>query len=129
MTQEEIDNGNGLIRTFDNPLMKIKDGWVVVGDDDEKIYPIRSVKYHSDWNMLMPVVEKIESMGNTIVEIGKKHCRIQPILYNKERDCMQWEMMHENKKNSKIEAVWFSVVSFIKWHNSQKANTLLANGK
>ena len=70
---------------------------------------ISSLKYHEDWNWLMEVVEKIESLGYRI-EIVKHICRIY--LSNKETIII-------SENTPKIEAVYNAVVEFIKWYNNQ----------
>ena len=70
---------------------------------------ISSLKYHKDWNWLMEVVEKIESLGYRI-EIVKHICRIY--LSNKETIVI-------SENIPKIEAVYSTVVEFIKWYNNQ----------
>ena len=63
--------------------------------------------YHKDWNWLIEVVEKIESLGYRI-EIVKHICRIY--LSNKETIVF-------SENTPKIEAVYNAVVEFIKWYN------------
>jgi hypothetical protein len=63
-------------------------------------------KYNSDWNWLMEVVEKIESLGAGI-EIYNNYCKI---IYND-------EIIYEIEENSKKESVYNASVEFIKWHN------------
>ena len=70
---------------------------------------ISSLKYHEDWNWLMEVVEKIESLGYRI-EIVKHICRIY--LSNKETIII-------SENIPKIEAVYNACVEFIKWYNNQ----------
>ena len=67
------------------------------------------LKFHSDWNWLMEVVEKIESLGYR-VEIAKHICRIY--LSNKETIII-------SENTPKIEAVYIACVEFIKWYNNQ----------
>ena len=71
-------------------------------------YFIDELKYHEDWNWLMEVVEKIESLGYRI-EIVKHICRIY--LSNKETIII-------SENTPKIEAVYNAVVEFIKWYNN-----------
>ena len=70
---------------------------------------ISSLKYHKDWNWLMEVVEKIESLGYRI-EIVKHICRIY--LSNKETIII-------SENTPKIESVYLACVEFIKWYNNQ----------
>lgn len=70
--------------------------------------------YHKDWNRLMPVIEKIESLGYDT--------RIRTHLPVKHLCSVNDE--HGNPdicevSSSKIEAVWLAVVKFIKWYNDQ----------
>ena len=72
-------------------------------------YFIDELKFHSDWNWLMEVVEKIESLGYRI-EIVKHICRIY--LSNKETIII-------SENTPKIESVYLACVEFIKWYNNQ----------
>ena len=76
-------------------------------------YFIDELKYHEDWNWLMVVVEKIESLGYRI-EIVKHICRIY--LSNKETIII-------SENTPKIEAVYNAVVEFIKWYNNQNKDS------
>ena len=67
------------------------------------------LKFHKDWNWLMEVVEKIESLGYRI-EIVKHICRIY--LSNKETIII-------SENTPKIEAVYIACVEFIKWYNNK----------
>ncbi len=71
---------------------------------------IDNLKYHTSWDWLMPVVEKIEAHG-AIVEIWLSLGRGCRIYFVKERN----EFIYES--NSTIESVYKSVVEFIKWYN------------
>ena len=70
---------------------------------------IEFLSYDSDWNWLMEVVEKIESLGYRI-EIVKHIGRIY--LSNKETIII-------SENTPKIEAVYIACVEFIKWYNNQ----------
>ena len=66
--------------------------------------PIKN--YHSDWNFLMEVVEKIESLS-------------------KEQKVINWSRQNKNifdfkLTESKIKAVYNACVTFIEWYNEQK---------
>jgi len=66
------------------------------------------MKYHSSWDWLMPVVEKIESLGlNTKIYTG--HTTIAS------RDA---SFISQKLNDSKIEATYEAVVEFIKWFNT-----------
>ena len=95
MTQEEIIEGNISIDKF-------MDNWLISRGFSET-----ELNYNSDYNTLMPVVEKIEREFNQVI-ITYEYCDI-PNIYNSQ------------KQNSKIEAVWIAVVEFINWYN-RKSN-------
>jgi uncharacterized protein YqgV (UPF0045/DUF77 family) len=67
-------------------------------------------KFHSDWDRLMEVVEKIERLGYRI-EIVKHICRI----YLSDKETI---IISENIP--KIEAVYNACIEFIKWYNENR---------
>ena len=124
MTQEQIIEGNKLISLFmgfKEEEIQAEDwcGCNVLEDNGFGGLEMFPANYHENWSRLMPVVEEIESIGQTYVEFGKKHCRIQPILYNPKKDCMEWQLLHETQCATKIEAVYSAVLKFITWYNQQ----------
>jgi hypothetical protein len=84
-----------------------------------------ALKYHSSWDWLMPVVEKIEnfSTGGEGYEYG--HAVIVNNWSVDIKDMLNGELRvsicpSSTKINSKIEAVYLAVVEFIKWYNKSK---------
>lgn len=69
--------------------------------------------YNENWNLLMPVVEKIEALGATVY-IRKSICEIAYI----ENNNAYCEVSEETP--SKIKAVWLAIVNFINWYNSNQ---------
>lgn len=73
------------------------------------------LKYHSDWNWLMAVIEKIEEKC-AFVLIGRMFCEItytNPLNTN----------VHFEKKlvsGVRINATYNACVEFIKWYNKQQ---------
>ena len=143
LTEEQIEENNKLIALFMGWSFGIVTGWLhgsregcYKKDEQGEItdfYSIYNLKYHSDWNRLMPVVEKIErikpfySVSNSaafwyddetdtedrsriqylcIISDNRSRIRINSANYYPERE-------------SKIIATWYAVVEFIKWYNSQ----------
>jgi hypothetical protein len=102
----EIIEGNKLICEFMGLV-----GYNEKGNPNEYGY------YHSQWEQLMPVVEKIESLDSRGIDcritIVKDTCDIY--YDNKER---QYEF-NLWADGSKIKAVWQSIIAFITWYNSQ----------
>ena len=71
---------------------------------------VKDLKYHLDWNWLMEVVEKIESLGYRVT-IVRHICRIDLTEESK-------LIISENIK--KIEAVYTVCFKFIQWYNENK---------
>ena len=148
MKQEEIIQNNKLIAEF----MNLNDQILSIGsmhswndspfyytteDSKEKVIEniAKYAKYHSSWDWLMPVVEKIESLrikgkyekhNNEIVNceylftvvISDKQCIINnyiiPQYYGIEEDLLK---LYDCRNTSKIDAVYKAVIEFIKWYN------------
>ena len=78
---------------------------------------IKSLLFHKDWNWLMEVVEKIESIKietyKVRVDIYFNCCQINPT---------HWEQLISiyGNKETKIEAVYNACIEFIKWYNENK---------
>jgi len=103
--------------------------------EGDKIWGITELKYHSEWDWLMPVVEKIENteLGdisihsetfeddiylncNVEIEIISLVCSIH--IYGNMRAFKDFICI--NNKKTKIEATWLACVEFIKWYNFNK---------
>lgn len=94
-------------------------GCNVLDDVFSGLKEMRHYAPNERWDDLMPVIEKIEAIGMTMVDIYKLHCRIQPVFYNISKDAMEWQLLHEERGKTKIEATYKTVLSFINWYNAQ----------
>lgn len=74
-----------------------------------KYSTISGLKYHYSWKWLMPVVEKIESMGYS-VKIIEDWCEIIGEDYDKVADF----------GGGKLISVYAAIVEFIKWYNKNR---------
>lgn len=75
-----------------------------------------TLHYHSSWDWLMPVVEKIEGLGWE-VQIGYHlYAKESEILVHDSGDSHHWTY----RNSSKIQAVYEAVIEFIKFYNEQK---------
>ena len=79
--------------------------------------------FQTDWNDLMEVVEKIESLGynlqknnNSYTIVGNR-INIKP-YYNK--NFYYKTSFNKTTETTKIEAVYNTCVTFIEWYNEQK---------
>ncbi len=87
---------------------------------------VRHLKYDSNWEWLMPVVEKIESIddphhGYFGVHISSNGCTIQAT--NLRTDKPMADPPHyfsDHCGDTKIEATWNAVVNFIQWYNKKE---------
>ena len=115
MTNEEIIEGNKLIAEFMGGKIEIHKSleeeivllgfeWYFTNIHD---WSSRNLQYHSSWDWLILVVEKIESMKHPVY-ISSNNCTI----YQSVGRDHGW-IIDKYGKN-KIEAVWLSVIEFIK---------------
>lgn len=105
MNNTEIIEGNKLIDKFMGAIRRTD-----YGKNNDYFSYISAIKYHSSWDWLMPVVEKIQSLGFKFI-IGDSN---RVTVYNKDYD---WRNGHT--EDFLIECVWHGVVQFIKWYNNQ----------
>jgi hypothetical protein len=141
MTQEEITKGNQLIARFMGyriiENLKEKEwtifehgkygaDWLFMSYDrdsfDEKVKEL--FKYHSSWEQLMPVVEKIESIqdefhGYFLVAIASNGCTIQGTNLRTDPDNFHPAYFNDVTLSTKIESTWYAVTQFIQWYNTQ----------
>ena len=136
MTHEEIIEGNKLIAEFlwgkqGNPEDRAPE-WYIGEDlpycDEDGYYqnvgamnPISSeiIQFHSSWDWLMPVVEKIINSNCSSAELcGEWYLNSSKYSFSMLND--QTNSCEGNSKNSLIEATWLAVVEFIKWYNQNK---------
>lgn len=128
MTQKQILEGNKLIAEFmgckkekNNPDLyhtghfyntEIETG-IGMQPSNEDVYGYDEMKYNSSWDWLMPVVEKIESLGFWI-NIKKNHVTV---AYDN-KNTYDSNMIHSEFGDiSKIERVYICVINFIKFYN------------
>lgn len=116
MVEQEIIEGNKLIAEFMN-VESFNDGRYGL----LYISPINGktefeLKYHSSWDWLMSVVEKIENDLHdsfNVDIVNKNQCEI---FRNGNEFIGGYGF--ETVYHSKIKAVYYSVVEFIKWYKS-----------
>jgi hypothetical protein len=76
---------------------------------------LAKMKFHSSWDWLMPVVEKIEAMQNRDVDaritIERDTCNIYFNNGTSQYEFNTWE------QSNKLKCVYEHLVEFIKWYN------------
>jgi len=90
-------------------------GFMNVKGDFQTDFTIGQLKFHKDWNWLMEVVEKIESLDyNFNITSGDATVLINHgVIYQTN--------IYRIDGTNKIQAVYNTCVEFIKWYNEQKA--------
>lgn len=101
----------------------------VLGDaywrhSDGANFYLSKMKYHTSWDWLMPVVEKIEAIkdnhhGHFAVYIGSNVCTIQATNLRTNKPMADpphyySEVVHDTK----LSATWLAVIAFITWYSS-----------
>lgn len=130
MTNEEILAGNRLIAEFMGATTCKHGIFEAVNFPDAtnegfKSYDLIYLKYHSSWDWLMAVVEKIESLGYWVkiygfIDLCGNHTSQCAIKRQKSNSDGEYIYEYEGQWNSsKIEAVWFACLEFIACHNEQ----------
>jgi hypothetical protein len=72
-----------------------------------------TLKYDIDWNWLMPVIDKIESLNLWEFDIYRQSCEVSfddiflanPITFT---------------RSTRLEATYSAVIAFLKWYNTQQ---------
>jgi len=107
-----------LSETFETPFLKLVDPNAFGNEQYSCKLQDFELEFHSDWNWLMRVVEKIENLQD------ENNCAI----YNVQIEQSFTEIIDNNTyetiiynidADSKIEAVYNTVIEFIKWYNEQ----------
>lgn len=123
MTEAEIIEANKVIAPFDGweEWIHAKGCWHHPERNITSLIAAEDFNYHASWDALMPVVEKIQSMGYS-VELGNNHyCCIclfekdsfEGVYFSTEVDPVK------GKVTSKIMGVFLVVHQFIQWYNTQ----------
>jgi hypothetical protein len=75
-------------------------------------FEVSELNYDTDWNRLMLVVDKIESLNFAIKVVVN-----EALIF-----CEDWESLDYiyAREETKIESVYNACVEFVKWYNEQK---------
>jgi hypothetical protein len=114
--------------TENNKLIAEFMGSSILLDPDNKETPFTRPDYENDWNDLMQVIEKIESLYNGGFEVGIHHCstiigQCRSTPYGKLHNQVNlFEITASEGYNfeRKIQYTYEAVVQFIKWYNKNK---------
>lgn len=124
MEQSKIVEGNILIAVFMD--------WCIDNSFPDKGRVYRNgnsleldttFKFHTSWDWLMPVIEKIESLGIVVTISNGFHLKMlgnaqfykcKTHSYKDTKEVLYGERFGDTK----IHAAWQAVVEFIEWHNN-----------
>lgn len=117
MKENNIEN-NKLIADFMNQPYAEFNGSIALSEANEGVLyydPIIYLNYDSDWSLLMPVIDKIESQG-TIIDIWLSLGRGCKIMKGGFKSPLV--IIANTESNSTIDAVYQAVVKYVYWKNS-----------
>jgi len=86
------------------------------GEDEKHSYSGKEMEFKASWNWIMPVVEKVDQIGASVI-IGRMFCEIKYI------DPLNQSKHFEVRIASgvKINAINGAIVDFIQWYNENKS--------
>lgn len=122
-----IEDRNMLIAEFMGGVYK-QHCWSFPGQ--KGYYPRFQLKYHSSWDWLMPVIEKIEELS-FLTTIKYRNCadegKYHEIIISKNHwvfgeSLQSLEQIENAETYSKIQAVWNGVVNFIEKYNEDTSS-------
>lgn len=125
-TKDKVE-GNKLIEIFkgerqlmpNGKMFGIKRGSLKEHENWFNIVNVEDLKYHSSWDWLMPVIEKIEEIGKRPGIYGK-----EVIIHSQYTSVGNYGpnyiVQTTTDDTDKIGATWQTVIKFIQWYNSQK---------
>lgn len=87
-------------------------GYMTLSGDWKDTFFVEQLKFHSNWNWLIEVVEKIESLKFSVL-IGKNTCVIEQTFGKTSLN------LGVIRGKDKIEAVYNACAEFINWYNQQ----------
>lgn len=118
--------GKGESRLIAFPDTKIEGGGYISNNKS-----IKDLKYHTSWDWLMPVVEKIESLGDgdyitefsinnhNVTLISQVNSKVKEAL-NLPIDTLKVRIDYFDSDSSKLQATYQAICQFIEWYNENK---------
>ena len=107
-----------LSETFETPFLKLVEPQAFGDEQFSCKLQDFELEFHSDWNWLMRVVEKIENLqdeNNCAIYNVQIEQSFTEIIDNHTSETIIYDI----DADSKIEAVYNIVIEFIKWYNEQ----------
>lgn len=120
MSEKDTHDAIDAVMTF-NGNKRIADFmlWKHHSDKDFDKHEMENLKYHSSWERLMPVVNKIESFGWSVVIVkGMCHIFSDDVINNSK----EFANKSNNDLVEKICLVWKTVFEFVEYYNVEILN-------
>lgn len=129
MDKLKIIDNNKLIAKFMGGWYK--DGYTYINHLSALCYKSDCLSYHSSWDWLMPVVEKIERIKTQYTRRRLNYSSIMRYRYKVNIRCdrcwiddytgYNWtvKLIVSNEEKTKIESVYKTVIEFIEWYDTQ----------
>lgn len=112
----EINEGNLIIAKFMGDKEYVHKAhfkhWM---REEAELIGIEDLQFHSSWDWLMPVVEKIRDLGSIDIVISIK----RSVFISWDDGTAYFKQTLGNGRNS-IETTYEAVIEFIKWYNETK---------
>lgn len=126
MTPKEITEGNILIAEFLGIRKNVhnQDQYLSSSFPDKIVCEVHELKYHSSWDWIMPVVEKISRIKIEWEDVECNYTyypRTFGMLSPSGNPMVRINANQVFEASTLIEATWLAVVDFIKWYNQQNA--------
>jgi hypothetical protein len=115
MTKEERLAGNRLIAEFMSRSFSMSHISDYKGCSDDCLPPM---KYHKDWNWIIPVYKKIVVVAAPIKEKEAEIFKGSGVTWTSECGELTWAV-YSSCRDFDIEKVFLAIVNWIKWYNKQ----------
>ena len=115
-----------LSETFETPFLKLVEPQAFGDEQFSCKLQDFELDFNNDWNWLMAVVDKIESIkdsyhGRFGVYISSNSCTIQSTNFRPDKPISNPPHYYDNLVlNNKIESTYYSIINFINFYNKRK---------
>lgn len=118
MTEQEILEGNNLIAQFMGYIQEetIDEGWLMWKRNKQDAISFRTLTFEKNWNELMPVLDRIESLtaedGRGVVNFVVTQDSVYCVISQGGE-----AIIADYQGETRIECTYGAILKFIKWHN------------
>jgi hypothetical protein len=111
-----VEEGNKLIASFEGFKTYVMNGYTNVEYSDDNVRTIQDTHYHSSWDWLMPIIEKIEDFRDenscALWNFKTEQCFVEVVENKTSETILECDGM------DKLDASYNAVVEFIEWYNN-----------